>query len=227
MKAVEQIRRRVKEELERQPGLAAAEVQVGVTDAIVTLTGRVDSFAARLAAEEAALRVGGVMAVVDELAVDLPATAVRDDVELAREALDALRRDATIPAHRLRLTVDHGRLTLEGEVDWHFQKDAAFETLKHLPGVRGVTNRVTVIPQVTAPQIRDRIEAAFRRAADLDAGRIAVELQGATVILRGTVRSWAEYQAAEWAVWSAPGVVSVENRLIVAHGPELPPLPAP
>jgi osmotically-inducible protein OsmY len=123
--------------------------------------------------------------------------------------------------------VDHVWLTLEGEVDWYFQKEAALQAVEHLTGVRGVSNRLSVLPTVTAPQIRDRIEAAFRRAADLDAGRIEVEIQGPKVVLRGSVRSRAEYDAAEWAAWSAPGVVQVENRMTFGDGPELPPAPLP
>ena len=215
----EEIQRDVLEELKWDSRVRPNEIGVAVKDGIVTLTGWVDSYLKKIAAEEAAHRVPGVKAVANDIEVRLPTSAERTDADLAKAALNALNWEAAIPADRLDVTVSHGWVTLKGEVDYAFQKRDAERAVQRLSGVKGVTNLIVVRTRVSPTDLKQQIEKALIRNAETDASRIRVEVEGSKVILSGTVRSYMEKQAAEDTVWAAPGVTDVENRIVVSPIP--------
>jgi osmotically-inducible protein OsmY len=220
MKTETQLQRDVLDELRWEPSIDANDVGVIAHEGVVTLTGRVDSFAEKDAAQRAAQRVTGVKAVANDLEVVVPGTHKRDDTDLARAAVDAITWNYNVPKDQVRLTVRNGWITLEGEVDWQYQRDAALKTVMFLTGVQGVTSNLVVRPRATPQQIKGKIQAALQRTASRDAAKIEVETVGGTVILRGTVRTWAERDDAERAAWSAPGVSGVESYLEIEE-PEM------
>ncbi len=212
----EEIQRDVLEELKWDSHVQPNEIGVAVKDGIVTLTGWVDSYLKKISAEEAAWRVPGVKAVVNDIEVRLPSSAERTDEDLAKAVVNALRWDAAVPADRIEVTVSKGWVTLKGEVDYGFQKREAERVVQRIAGVKGVTNLILVKPQLLSPaDLKQQIEKALLRDAETDARRITVEVQGSKVILYGTVRSYAEKKEAEDVAWSTPGVTDVENHIVV------------
>ncbi len=212
----EEIQADVLEELKWDTRVRPNEIGVAVKDGVVTLTGWVDSYMKKMAAEEAAHRVRGVKAVANDIEVRLPGSAERTDADLAKAVLNALKWEANIPAGKLDVTVSQGWVTLKGEVEFGFQKRDAERAVQRLSGVKGVTNLITVKPLVSPTDLKQQIERALVRNAETDARQITVEVQGGKVILRGTVRSYAEKQAAEDTAWSAPGVSEVDNRIMIS-----------
>lgn len=209
------IQRTVLEELKGDARVHAYEIGVSVKDGVVTLFGYVDSYVKKLAAQEAALRVHGVRAIANDIQVRLPGEGVRNDTDLARAARETLQWDVEVPADRLKVTVSNGWVTLDGEVEYVFQKQAAERAIKHMVGVSGVSNLVVVKPRMTPQNLQQEIERALLRNAQIDARNIQVEVQGSKVILRGTVSSYAEQAAAASAAWAQPGITDVENLIVV------------
>jgi osmotically-inducible protein OsmY len=209
------LKQHVQSALDWEPSLDASDIGVSVGEGVVTLRGNVGSYVEKVTAERVALRVYGVKAVANDLAVHLASIYERTDTEIARAAVAALQWHTMLPHDRVTVTVTNGWLALKGTLDWQYQKDAAARAVRDLTGVKGVTNDITVMPRVKTMDVRDKIEAAFKRSAAIDARRVNVTTEDGKVILSGNVHSWAERQEAERAAWAAPGVTQVEDRLAV------------
>lgn len=210
------LRQNIIQELESVPGIDPAHVGVSVAAGVVTLSGHVQSALAKHSVEKAVRRVRGVKAVAQELDVRLPQEKKVADYEIASRALRILAWDLHLPKDAVQVTVEHGILTLSGEVTWNFQRREAEADVRRLGGVRNVINNIALRPVVSVENVKARLVAAFERAADLDSSEIHVETRGTgTVILRGHVRTLNQQVAAENAAWGVPGVTSVENHIEV------------
>jgi osmotically-inducible protein OsmY len=216
MRSDSDIRRDVEDELRWDPDIDATDIAVNVSNGVVTLTGFVRSYMQKYQAEVDAKRVAGVVAVANDLEVRLPNMDERPDPEIARDAIARIKSELPYSWEKIRVIAKNGWLTLEGEVEWNYQRERAEEAVRRVRGVEGVTNSIEVKPRVAPMEIRRKIEEALRRAAEIDASHVTVETNGSEVILRGTVRSWAERQEAERAAWAAPGVAKVDNRIIIS-----------
>lgn len=210
------IKRDVEAELAWEPGIEADDIAVAVRDGVVTLTGFVHTYGDKYAAEGIAKRVQGVVGVADDIEVHLPWEGRRADPEIARDAVAALKDQLPHSADGIQVTVKDGRLTLEGNVEWNYQRNRAEEAVRHIKGVKAVKNRLAIRPRVVPEAIKEKIEAALHRNAEFDGDGILVEAAGSEVILKGTVGSWTERDEAERVAWRAPGVTNVTNRIAVA-----------
>ncbi len=215
MKTDIELQRDVLDELKYEPSVDAAEIGVAVKDGIVTLSGIVPNYLEKLAAERAAKRVFGVKGVAEEIEVHLPMLFQRTDADIARAAVNALEWNALVPSEKLKVTISKGRLTLEGEVDFYYQKTAARDAVHALSGVKSLQNDITIKPKVTATVIKSEIAAAFKRNVELDAEHITVHAKGDTVTLSGHVRNLAERTQAEQTAFAAGGVSKVTNDLLI------------
>jgi osmotically-inducible protein OsmY len=209
------IKRDVEAELKWDPDIDPSDIGVAVKNGVVTLTGFVRSYSQKLQAEADAKHVNGVAGLANDIEVRLTGDPVPDP-EIAREAVTAIKTQLPYSSQFVKPVVKNGWVTLEGQLEWNYQKERAASAVRRLRGVKGVSNLIQLKPRVAPSEVKRQIEDAFRRSAEIDASRVTVEATGGQVVLRGTVRSWAERQEAERAAWRAPGVISVDNRITVA-----------
>jgi len=210
-----ELKEHVQNALEWEPSVDQSDIGVSVDEGVVTLRGNVRSYTERSTAERVALRVYGVKAVANDLEVRLATGYERTDTDIAQAVVTALKWNTVVPADRVTVAVTRGWVTLKGTLEWQYQKDAAARVVRDLAGVRGVNNEVVVTPRVKTADVQAKIEAAFKRSAEIDARRVSVVAQDGKVTLTGNVRSWAERQEAERAAWAAPGVTQVDDRITV------------
>lgn len=220
MKTDVEIQRDVMAELKWQPFLHAAEIGVSVKNGVVTLSGQVDTYGKKIAAENATKKVAGVKAIAEDIQVGMSPAYRRTDSEIAEAVLNALKWHTAIPDDRIKVKVEDGIVKLEGEVEWEFQRNSAKTAIQYLNGVRLVNNMISVRPKVSADDLEKKISAAFHRSATIDAANIKVTVVGNRATLTGKVRSIAEKDEAADAVWAAPGIFSLDNQLTVQE-PEL------
>ena len=210
------IRRDVEDELRWDPDIDATDIAVAVNNGVVALTGFVRSYSQRTQAERDAKRVAGVVGVANDIEVRLPVIDQRPDPDIVRDAVSALKSELPYSSENIKVIAKDGKITLEGAVEWNYARERAESAVKRIRGVKGVTNSITLKPKVAPHEVRRKIEDAFRRSAEIDASRVTVEANGSEVILRGTVKSWAEREEAERAAWAAPGVTRVDNRVTIS-----------
>ena len=210
-----ELQKDVAEELKWEPRLQEDEIGVAVKNGVVTLTGFVPDYAQRRTAAKAAERVVGVRAVAQELVVKVPEMFRYSDTELAHRVVNALAWDVEVPNEKIQAKVEDGWVTLEGTVDWQYQRNAAERAVRYLGGIKGVSNLVTIAPLASPYDVALRIKAALHRTADVEAKRVHVSATDGKVVLTGTVRSWPERADIERAAWSASGVQTVDDRLAV------------
>jgi osmotically-inducible protein OsmY len=216
MRSDSEIERDVKDELQWDPDLDATNIAVSVKDGVVTLAGYVKSYTDKYEAEAAAKRVASVRAVANDLEVRLPSVDERPDPDIARDAVAAIKSQLPISSEHIKVVVKNGWVSLEGQVEWQYQRQTAEKAVRRIKGVKGVSNLIQLRPRAQPEDIKRKIQEAFKRNAEVDANRIMVETNGSEVILKGTVRSWVEREEAERVAWSAPGVTKVEDRIAVS-----------
>ena len=215
MKTDTQLQQDVIAELKWEPSVNAAQIGVEVKNGIVTLAGHVSSYAVKLGAERAAQRVSGVNALAVEMDVMLSGSSKRTDADIAGSAKNVLQWTASLTKDGVKVMVENGWVTLSGEVDWEFQRQAAANGVRYLTGVTGVSNQIAVRPHVSLSAVKSDIEAALKRRAKADAQKISVEIHGADVTLTGTVHSWSEREAARHSAWGTPGVRNVVDHMTI------------
>lgn len=215
MKTDLEIQQDVMNELKWQPFLKSANIGVAVKNGIVTLSGIVDSYGQKIDAEKAVRKVIGVKAIAEDMQIGVSPSLKKTDAEIAESVMSALKWHAAVPDERIKVKVENGFVTLDGEVEWEYQRNSAKNAVNNLVGVRNVINLISVKPRVTAFDVRTKISDALHRTATVDAEKVSIEVEGNKIILNGKVRSFAEKQDVEDAAWCAPGVSKIESHLEV------------
>jgi osmotically-inducible protein OsmY len=210
------LRQKVETELEWDPEVDACKIGVTAEGGQVELSGQVRSYSEKWSAERIARRVYGVQALENQIEVQLPDVDHTEDAHIVESALSALTWNFIVPQGRIRVLATGGFITLEGDVDWHYQKRAAEDAIRCLRGVRGMSNRIAVTSLVRVGDVKSKIEAALKRSAGIDAKNVIIETDDGSVTLSGLVRSWAEHDDALTAAWAAPGVTKVVDHLAVS-----------
>ncbi|TDS16841.1 osmotically-inducible protein OsmY [Maribacter caenipelagi] len=219
MKTDSKIKLDVQDELAWEPSIDETKIGVAVDEGVVTLSGEVDSYSKKIAAEKAAKRVSGVKAVAEDIVVKYPSSMDKSDTDIAKAAVEALEWDSSVPDNTVIVKVENGWVYLTGEVKWSYQKYSASNAIKNLVGVRGVSNNIKLKQTVKPVLVKDTIEEAFERSARIDAKSIVVTADGSTVTLSGKVHSIKEKEEAEKAAFRAPGVLDVINKLKIQYYP--------
>lgn len=216
MKIDSKLQRDVMDELRWEPQVDAAHIGVTAKNGVVTLTGSVPNYSQKLAAEAATRRVSGVEAIAEEIEVNFAGDPPTSDPDIAERIVNMLKWDVNVP-DGVKVKVEHGRVSLTGEVDWNYQKSAAAKPAGRIAGVKCVTNLISVKPRVSSADVRQRIMSAFNRSSSLEANALDIAVEGGTVKLSGTVHSWDERRIAENAAWAAPGVTKVTDNIVLAY----------
>lgn len=218
MKTDSDLQHDVLAELTWEPSVQAQHIGVSVKDGIVTLTGDVPTYAEKFATEKAARRVSGVQAIAEELKVNLVEAYQRNDGDIAKSAMNTLDWNVSVPKGKVKVMVENGWITLSGDLDWNFQREAAHDAVRHLMGVKAVTNLIKLnVPDVSTAEVRAKIDSAMKRNMIKDVAGITIEADKGQIKLHGKVHSWEEHDAVGTAAWSTLGVSSVENDLVVAY----------
>ena len=209
------LRKEVIEAIKWEPLLSSNEIDVSVQDGIVTLGGTVDNFTQKKEAEQDVKNIAGVKAVVDDVKVGLYFSAIKSDTDIAASVIKALRENWAVPDHRIKVTVENGWVTLEGILHWNFQRKAADNAIRYLPGVRGVIDKIKIEAEIKNELGKEIVEKALRRSWILDVDNIKVRVDGKTIFLSGIVDSLFQKEEAERIAWNTPGVWYVDNELLV------------
>ncbi|WP_246175826.1 BON domain-containing protein [Roseovarius bejariae] len=210
------IQQDVLDELDFEPSIDAADIGVSVDEGVVSLSGHVTTYAERAKAEKVASRVKGVRGIVVNIEVRPIGSHQTADDEIAKRILHTLEWNTSVPDDAVKVKVRNGWVTLSGDVEWNFQKDAAARAIRGMAGITGITNSILIKPALKVADVRKRIEDAFKRDAELEAGGIRIAVSDGRVTLNGKVKNWSERQVAERAAWSAPGVKAVEDHIAVS-----------